>query len=909
MKLVEMLTVAEVKGLEEVKATASPFADIEAMFLASEAINKAIEMKAAVKEEEVEMVEAKKEVKTVRPVRKAVKKGAVKAVRNKERINKFFEMIEKMAQRTVVIEAAQKEAKKLFNAVPFEFFIQSMERLAEAKNEYKVMEGFVMKGCTTQKIERASITQSNERGIKRISTSKQLAKAINILMHQGDSPYFNKINISTDLDVNGKGETVVNAVPATNSRFAVMFDYMTKHMQIDLDGYKVKVGEGTGNYVTTDVVYVSCKDCGNDMLSVIDQVRKYGLYKLGKDIFFPSYIGGKLEVRLGSPRGEIVEAVEVEGGLKIDGKIATHYTFFNASPSQDRVGDFMCIDETKYGLESKIAKTLKVNKFTILDDILGGALSYVMSKGEMPLAKALKIGSRLALHNTAAVELGRVGNEKYGVLYIQRSLKDIEREEQDVILVNEGKLDPKDAFKANDTHIKGANDYTQEMLDILDNLGVDIDEAIVDGQGWILADMIIDYFNEANVEVRYDAIKGSGLQMRTEGINDKVFNLVISSKERDILVENFLAKYECVVVGNKDNIAYIIDGNGAKLPNMWRFDEVDALANGVEYGNFMMNILAVADDSSANASIQAIGKVVNDGVINVLANNQYNSLVNSLDRIIKGSVSMNGKSARAQKMFAANPERSMNSHVTHKMLLSELSDQAMAAAKNVKIPVEGVNSRAFFDNTFLYTGDDQSIFKVREGGVVEAYSKSVVKMFRKELKAIYAEYLEEIASIDVLLDAQEIAAVDAVTKKAIAKTTRTTKVNQCLNSMTVKYPCPTDIEFANFRYLADFEVIEAIDALNTTDAIKQLLKDMILGLNDGIVMIAPLNTLKHKLAGMDTDFDGVTSFFERCIVESSFAKTFNDVVYIDKKGAMSIYNPDYVVPQAQDSVVEESIEF
>ena len=109
MKLVEMLTVAEVKGLEEVKATASPFADIEAMFLASEAINKAIEMKAAVKEEEVEMVEAKKEVKTVRPVRKAVKKEAVKAVRNKERVNKFFEMIEKMAQRTVVIEAAQKD--------------------------------------------------------------------------------------------------------------------------------------------------------------------------------------------------------------------------------------------------------------------------------------------------------------------------------------------------------------------------------------------------------------------------------------------------------------------------------------------------------------------------------------------------------------------------------------------------------------------------------------------------------------------------------------------------------------------------------------------------------------------------------------------------------------------------------
>ena len=78
----------------------------------------------------------------------------------------------------------------------------------------------------------------------------------------------------------------------------------------------------------------------------------------------------------------------------------------------------------------------------------------------------------------------------------------------------------------------------------------------------------------------------------------------------------------------------------------------------------------------------------------------------------------------------------MQSHVAHKMLLGELSDQAITATKKVKVPVEGLNLRAFFDNTFLYTGDDQSVFKVREGGVVEAYSKSVMKMFRQELKAI-----------------------------------------------------------------------------------------------------------------------------------------------------------------------------
>ena len=880
MKLVEMLSAVEVKGLEVVRDNAqaaidaNPFADIEATFLAMDAINNAIEVKEETVEETVEMVKevVKVEVKKVNKAKK-VKKEKVKVMRNEERVVKFFEMVERMAERTVVLEAAEKEAKKLFNTVPVKFFIKSIEQLVKSKLEYKAMEGFVMK-----KIERSSVIQATDRGVVRISTSKQLANCINKLMFNGDIPYFNKINVAVDLDENGKGKTMVNAVPATNSRFAVMFDYMEKTMQIDLDGYKVKVGGDTGNYVTTDVVYVSCKDCGDDMITVIEQVKKYGLYKLGKEIFFPSYVGNNLEIRQGSPRGSKVEYSIVNGDVVIGNKIPTHYTFFNASPSQERVGDFMCIDETKYGLESKIAQATKVNKFTILDSILGGALSYAISKDNMDLAKALKIGTRIALHNTAAVELGKVGNDEYGVMYINGT-------------------------------IEGSNDYTQDMIDLLDELGVEIDEAIVDGQGWILADMMVDYFRQAGVEVKYNAVKGTGFQMRTEGINDKVFNLAISKKERDILVKNFKANYECVIVGNPDNIAYIIDANGAKLPNMWRFDEVEALAHGMEYGNFTMNILAVADDSKANSSIQAIGKVVNDTVIDALSDNQYNMLVNSLERITSGSMSSDGKCARAQKLFAANKERSMHSHVTHKMLLSELSDQAITATKKVKVPVEGLNLRAFFDNTFLYTNDSQSVFKVREGGVVEAYSKSAVKMYRKELKAIYAEYLAEIARIDALLDAQEITAQDAMIAKVAAKAIRTNKVDELLNAFTVKYPCPTDIEFAKFRYLADFEVEESIDALNTDDKTKEALRSMILGLNDGIVMIAPLNTLKHKLAGMDTDFDGITSFFEKAIVESAFAKKFNDVVYIDKDGSKSVFNPNYVAPQASQETIEESVEF
>lgn len=698
-------------------------------------------------------------------------------------------------------------------------------------------------------LERASV-KTIAKGIRTIRKASQLNKAINKGIHAlAEVPVARKINIVVELDDNGNGQTTVGAVLATNSEFSASFDYWTKEAQVDLDGYMIKVGGDSGKYITTDFVYVSCKDCGEYMTTIIEQLKQFGLYKKGSDVYFPSYdLNGQLELRHNSPRGPIVQNADIF----VAQPNVTHYVFFNASPSQERVGDFMGIDATKYSKEER---------YEIQNKLTGGALEYATNQGEMELAKAVKIGTRLALQNTASIQLGTVGNDEYGVLYVK-------------------------------SEIEGADDYTNEMKAELDNLGVDIDKMIVDGEGLILADMMQDYFQRGGVDVAYSAIKGSGFQMRTVGINDKVFNLAISRKEMAKLVEYFMAKYDCIVVGNAENIAYVVDGNGAKLPNMWRFDKLKAKEHGVEYGNFMMNILAMAMDSEAKSSIQAIGKVYNDEVIADLTINQHNMLTNSLDRITKGSISVDGKCARAQKLFAANLERSTKSHVAHDLMMSELSDQAIAAIQKVKVPVDGVNLRAFFDNTFMYTKDDQSIFKVREGGVIEAYSKSATKRYRKELKEIFNVYLVSIKEIDEKEASNELTKVEANLERAKAKTLRTVAVDELLSSFTVKYPCPTNIEFAKFRYLADFEVVEAIEDLDTDASTKKVLRDLILQLNDGIVMIAPLNTLKHKLAGMDTDFDGVTSFFERSIVKSAYAKNFNDVVYIDKKGAKSEFNPN-----------------
>lgn len=714
-----------------------------------------------------------------------------------------------------------------------------------------------------KKLERVGLATIGK-GIKTIGRARQLNTAINKGIHAlAETPVVRKVDIVIELDANGNGQTTVGAVLATNSEFSASFDYLTKEASIDLDGYKINVGGDSGHYITTDFIYVSCRNCGEFMESTIEQLKKFGLYKKGSDIFFPSYdFFGQLELRHNSTRGPLVPNADIF----IAQANVTHYVFFNASPSQERVGDFMAIDATKYDKDAR---------FALQNNLTGGALDYATNQGEMKLAKAVKIGTRLALQNTASLQLGLVGNDEFGVLYVN-------------------------------SEIEGADDYTEEMKAELDKLGVDIDKMIIDGQGFISADMIVEYFRRAGIEIAYSAIKGSGFQMRTVGINDKVFNLSLSKEEIQALSAFFMNNYKCTVVGNPDNIAYIVDGNGAKLPNMWRFDKLKAQEHGVEYGNFMMNILAMAMDSESKSSIQAIGKVYNDEILDELTVNQHNMLVNSLDRITKGSISTSGKCARAQKLFAANQERSINSHVAHDLAMSELSDQAIASIQKVKVPVDGVNLRAFFDNTFMYTGDEQSIFKVREGGVIEAYSKSVTKRYRKELKEIQATYLNEIAVINAKETDLEISKVEANLERAKAKVNRTIAVDAILSSFTVKYPCPTNIEFAKFRYLADFEVIEATDALNASKDIKTLVKNLILQLNDGIVMIAPLNTLKHKLAGMDTDFDGITSFFEKSIVKSAFEKNFNDIVYIDKDGSKSMFNPANI---GKVEETEEEVQF
>lgn len=711
-----------------------------------------------------------------------------------------------------------------------------------------------------------------------INTKDQLNMAVQKTISSiCEKPVVNKIAVDINVDLNGEGMTKVVRTIGTNSPMACQFDYINKEMTVELEGYSLVTGSTTGYYATTDFIYISCKDCKTDhQEALLQRIINYGIYKQGKKILFPEYKDGVLvSLRIGSPYGK-----KVEGDINaiINNHRVAFYAFFNASPSQERNADLVGIDARKYNAKAR---------FELLDRIMGGAIMSTIGHVLTPQDKldiaegrkaltdfpefrdnftkkeASKLPTRVAQQNTASMELASIGNDKYGVLYIN------------------------EAFF-------GGSDYNDAVNKALsEDYGVEIDNMITDGQAIATEQIFIDAAADRGVTIKRSAVRGSAFQMRTEGLNDKVFTLFVSKMMITRIAKTLINKFKDVkdsngnpviyVIGNENNIAYIVDGNAAKLPNFWRMNREDAILRNMEYGNFKMAILAPANDSEANTSIQALGKVLCDKLLSALTDNFYNMLGSSLERILKGSLSVGSKTARTQKFFAANLGRSTETAATQEMAMKELADQGMSALRKLKIPVSGSNLRALFDNTHLVTGNDNlSVLKLNDKGHIQAYSKTVCNKFRKELALIKADYDETMINLMASKEAGDMDEQSFNISRIVAKAVRTSQVDWIMTSYTVKYPCPTDIEFAMFRYLAWFEVEEAIEALPCNEYDKSLLVELYGSLKTGIVMIAPLNTIKHALAGMDTDYDGVTSFFEYEMVNQAVSNYERIAVYIDK---------------------------
>ena len=136
------------------------------------------------------------------------------------------------------------------------------------------------------------------------------------------------------------------------------------------------------------------------------------------------------------------------------------------------------------------------------------------------------------------------------------------------------------------------------------------------------------------------------------------------------------------------------------------------------------------------------------------------------------------------------------------------------------------------------------MLSVDSRGCIECFSNDILDEKKEEIKAI------------------EDSNLAAYQKKA--------KLDELLTAFIIKHPAPgmEEIQLVRFKTVNEikFSLAELYKAGTITKEDVDLLFQYFYFTSYGVIKIAPSNVLKHKLAGMDTDFDGVKVVFEPSLV-------------------------------------------
>ena len=122
--------------------------------------------------------------------------------------------------------------------------------------------------------------------------------------------------------------------------------------------------------------------------------------------------------------------------------------------------------------------------------------------------------------------------------------------------------------------------------------------------------------------------------------------------------------------------------------------------------------------------------------------------------------------------------------------------------------------------------------------------------------------------------AKEIAEIEAREDLTLEQKDKAT--SELLTGAAFKYPSPSSDENAIVTYRTSKQLKTKINdmykAKQITREERAILLDDFLNTSYGVTKLGADNTLKHKLAGMDTDYDGIAVVFEKKLVDILIAK-------------------------------------
>lgn len=580
---------------------------------------------------------------------------------------------------------------------------------------------------------------------------------------------------------------------------------------------------------------VKCNDKTADRLYVATKTHTLVVYaQLEKDL--KKIYQKHSEKQLKDMKQQFVDEVETMG-LRItkNDKVyvanksveGTHLTVLNWSPSNMRS-------------ETQLMTAIQPDDaFKIMDEVSGGALSQAI-EGKLTVASLTKLSARLGILGAPSVEMVKAANEEFGY----------------VIVLDE---------------ILGPQDYNEETREMLESNGIEIDDNTSDGAYCISVEMMQKSFAKLGRNLSMDKALLFAAQTRANKYFTKVFGEAKTQKNMQFRLNRLIEMYgedkvlfveagtdvsnlnredyKVIVVGNRETLGCIIDYNGGKLLKNISLQKI------VE-GNVTTHLLDIAKCSDTSTSGQMLAKFLiadKEATINALLECMSENFDAELENMLSGDIDAH-KASLAQFIIRYVANGTENTAALEALIKEMLPRQQAMVYKN-KIDIKAYFQRALFDDTFFLTAGkvDSLLARNEYSGRLECYSRDV------EVK--FAEEINEIESSNA------------------TRAEKDAKLAELLTGVAFKYPSPSSDENAIVTYVTSAQLKARINAMYKAKQItrdeRAILLDDFLNTSYGVTKLGADNTLKHKLAGMDTDYDGIAVVFEKKLVDILLTK-YND---------------------------------
>ena len=473
-----------------------------------------------------------------------------------------------------------------------------------------------------------------------------------------------------------------------------------------------------------------------------------------------------------------------------------------------------------------------VDAFKILDEVAGGALSEAL-QGKFTIEDLIKKAARLGILGAPSTPLIKSGNLDFGY----------------VIYMDE---------------IEGPADFSKEQTEELKANKIKIDRNTYDGSMALSAEFVKAAFAKFGIKISKKKALAFALQTRANKVFTKVFGETKTQENMQHRLEKLIAKvkpeeilrveagadvsgldkskYKLIIVGNEKCLGSIIDTNGGKLLKNISLQTIAS-------GDFMTHLLDIAKCSKTKTSGQMLQKFLTADMlrtIDVIKHRLGQDLDNALEHRLEGEINPHTCSL-AEFILRYVPGGRTNTVALEKVIKDELKRQE-SIVHNLSVDIDAYFQRALFDDTYFLTGGkvDSLLIRNEHTGRLECYSK--------DIEVLFAEQIEAIESNPELSEDEKDRLVSIL-----------------LTGAAFKYPSPSSDENALLTYQSSRQKRRKIEKLHKagtiTEAEMEILLDDFLNTSYGVTKIGADNTLKHKLAGMDTDYDGIAVVFEKDLVQ------------------------------------------